>query len=365
MGVLKQNYSYAYNENGELIHVSSAIRGNYYLCPHCGEQMIPHMGTVRRWHFVHKNVENCSYESYLHNLAKIKIREAFLQEEPFMLDYNAKAICSYECPFIDSPKCKGEKHVEFDLRKYFDKCEIEASYNQFRADLLLSSFKRNFPPVLIEIMVTHKCTDDKINEGVRIIEIPIHSEEEIENIVNDRKLSAIRYENYRYTHSDKDQTTLYNFNKEETFDPADIFDEIEDCFYRENTIVFCLDQQGRFRTFDCRCYEVSKKLPPNIHYYITQIATPFKEIFQGFSLRGVNIRNCFLCKFSKQNNNNELICALYKKFGLPRKPSPFTASSCPYYKEDISSQSMQSHIAREVVDIQTHKCYYHICEEIL
>ncbi|MDE6489643.1 MAG: hypothetical protein K2L49_00615, partial [Muribaculaceae bacterium] len=181
--VFSQNYSYANNSSGELINVLTAQRREKYFCPICGEPMTPHMGQVRRWHFVHKNVGNCSYESYLHKLAKIKIREAFLSSDHFLLSYNAQAICSYECPFIDSPKCKGEKPVEFDLRKYYDTCEIEATYHQYRADLLLtSSTNPERDPVLIEIMVTHKCTEDKIRDGVRIIEIQIQSEEDIDNI---------------------------------------------------------------------------------------------------------------------------------------------------------------------------------------
>ena len=151
--ILSQNYSYANNSSGDLINVSSAQRNEKYFCPICGELMNPHMGKVRRWYFVHKNRGICSYESYLHKLAKIKIKEAFLSSEHFLLSYNAKAICSLECPFIGFPKCECGKRVEFDLRRYYDTCEIEATYHQYRADLLLtSSTNPKTPPVLIEII---------------------------------------------------------------------------------------------------------------------------------------------------------------------------------------------------------------------
>jgi len=351
--------------HGELINISTAQRSGQYFCPICGEPMTPHMGKVRRWHFVHKNVANCSYESYLHNIAKIRIREAFLSSKQFLLSYNAKALCSHPCPFIDSPKCEGEKHVEFDLRRFYDICEIEAPYHQYRADLLLSSSTNpNLPPVLIEIMVTHKCTEDKIRDGVRIIEIPIHSEECIDNIVNNCKLSAVRDGHFYYFHSDEEQITLYNFNKVESFDPVGSFDENEDCFSRRNTIVFWLNQQGQFHTFDCHCYEVSKLLPQNVHYYITEMATPFKDIFQGFSKRGVKIRNCFLCKFSKHGIYGDRLCVLYKKHNLSRKPSPYFASTCPHYREDFEHQSQ---LSQPVADesFPRPKFHYHICKEIL
>jgi len=361
-----QNYSYANNSHDKLINVSTAQRSEQYFCPICSEPMTPHMGKVRRWHFVHKNTAHCSYESYLHTLAKIRIREAFLSSEQFLLSYNAKALCSLSCPFIDSPKCEGEKHVEFDLRKFYDTCEIEAPYRQYRADLLLSSsINPNRPPILIEIMVTHKCTEDKISDGVRIIEIPIHSEEHIDNIVNSGKLSAVRDRHFIF-HSDKeqDQITLYNFNKVESFNPESKFDEYEDYFRRRNTIVFWLNQWGQFRSFDCHCYEVSKKLPPNVHYYITEIATPFKEILQEFSKRGVKIRNCFLCRFSKQDYYGDRLCVLYKKYNLPRKPSPYSAGTCPHYREDFEHQSP---LLQPVMDdtYSCHKFHCHICKGIL
>ena len=369
--ILSQNYSYANNSSGDLIHVSTAQRNEKYFCPICGELMNPHMGKVRRWHFAHKNVGNCSYESYLHKLAKIRISQAFLSSEHFLLSYNAKAICSYECPFINSPKCVGEKQVEFDLRRYYDTCEIEATYHQYRADLLLtSSTNPKTPPILLEIMVTHKCTEDKINEGVRIIEIPIQSEEQIDNIVSNCTLTGVRGEYCNYNYSNDRNITLYNFNKEESFDPIDRFDGYEDCVGRKSTIVFWLNRQGQFRTFDCHCYEVSKMLPLNVHYYITEIATPFKEIFQEFSKRGVKIRNCFLCKFSKQDFCGERLCVLYKKYNLPRKPSPYCAVSCAHYREDFeTSQNMdpiaQPLLAEQMDYLQGHKFYCHICKDIL
>ncbi len=365
--IQSKNYSYANNASGELINISTAQRQEKYFCPICGGAMIPHMGHIRRWHFVHKNTDICSYESYLHKLAKIKIRQAFLSSEFFFLSYDAKAICSCDCPFINSPKCEGAKSVKFNLRKYYDTCEIEASYNQYTADLLLtSSINPKTPPILIEIMVTHKCSDDKIRDGVRIIEIPIESEEQIDYIVKSCRLTAIRAD---HSYTFKDRITLYNFNKVETFDPTGSFDVFEDCFSRKNTIVLWLNQQGQFKTFNCHCYEAKKMLPPNVHYYITEIATPLKEIFQEFSKQGVIIRNCFLCKFSKHDWSGDRICVLYKKHKLPRKPSPCVAVSCPHYKEDIETplnnlQSEQS-LSTDYDNVIRHKYYYHINKDIL
>lgn len=366
---IKQDYSYAFDKTGNLVNVREASRNSSYYCPCCGEIMIPHMGKVRRWHFTHKSVAQCNYETYLHKIAKIKIQKAFLSSEHFILSYNAKAICSCECPFIGFPNCESGKPVEFDLKKYYDTCQIEASYNQYIADLLLSSsINPNLPPVLIEIMVTHKCTEEKINDGVRIVEIPIKCEEEIDEIANNCKLSALRNNESTQFSSNERKITLYNFNKVESFDPRDDYDDYEDYFDRKDTIVFYINQQGYFRSFDCHCYEVSSKLPNNVHYFISKIATPFKKIFQEFSKRGVKIRNCFLCRFSKQDFYGDRICILYKKHNLPRKPSPYSATSCNYYMEDFEykKNGETNEQLNKASDCNWfHKFYYYVCKEIL
>lgn len=142
-------------------------------------------------------------------------------------------------------------------------------------------------------------------------------------------------------------------------------------FTHKNTIAFWLNKKGRFSSFDCHCYEVAKKLPSNVHYYITNIATPFKQILHEFSKRGVKIRNCFLCKYSKQDIRGERLCVLYKKHNLPRKPSPYCAVSCPHYREDseILQNDMipieQAPSTEQTEYFQRHKFHCHICKNIL
>lgn len=151
--------------------------------------------------------------------------------------------------------------------------------------------------------------------------------------------------------------------------PKNVLFVFQNCTFRFADYIW-LNSQGQFRSFDCHCYEVGKKLPSNVHYYITEIATPFKEIFQEFSKRGVKIRNCFLCKFSKQDSWGERLCVLYQKHNLQRKPSPHCAASCPHYREDFEYPQNMVQIEQPLSTeqsecFQTHKFYYHICKDIL
>ena len=364
-----QNYSYANNSSHELINVSSAQRDENYFCPICGEPMTPHMGKIRRWHFVHKNIGECSYESYLHMLAKIKLREAFLSSNSLLLSYKAPAVCSSDCPFIGYAKCKNEKRVTFNLKDYYDTCELEVPFKQFRADLLLSSSnKPKLPPILIEIKVTHACSNEKINDGVRIIEIPISSEEDIDRIISNGALNAVRYSPYmKYQHQNlvDHEIIIYNFNKEKNIKAEDFLQDFIECGVK-NAHVFCLNKQGYFRTFECYCYEINQNIASNIHYFASDKLVPFKEIFQGFSQRGVKVRNCFVCKFSKRDNWDNRICVLYKKYNLERKPNPYNAIKCPYFCEDrvFDQINYESSIVPQESQ-QFDKSLYHICNEIL
>ena len=64
-------------------------KSSTYICIGCGHEMVACLGEVRKHYFRHKNNENCSNETYLHNLAKRKIKDIFEQNEQFYIYYNA------------------------------------------------------------------------------------------------------------------------------------------------------------------------------------------------------------------------------------------------------------------------------------
>lgn len=71
------------------------------------------------------------------------------------------------------------------MKQYYDTCTEEAEINGFIADLLLTNSKStNLVPVLIEVCVTHACDEEKRNSGLKIIEIKIKNEEDINALLN-------------------------------------------------------------------------------------------------------------------------------------------------------------------------------------
>lgn len=66
---------YALDSSGNIRHIKDANPSNdEFFCLFCHRQMIAKQGKIRQWHFAHKALSpNCSYESYLHSLAKLLI----------------------------------------------------------------------------------------------------------------------------------------------------------------------------------------------------------------------------------------------------------------------------------------------------
>lgn len=111
----KQNYSYAINEDNTLIHVNTAVRGGMYTCPYCGGEMTPHMGKIRKWHFTHKaNLQNCNYETYLHKIAKARIKAAFDNNPHFYIQYDVPVHCDkFDCDVADCKECRTIQYMSF------------------------------------------------------------------------------------------------------------------------------------------------------------------------------------------------------------------------------------------------------------
>ena len=69
---------YAYDSNGNLVHIDNAQKGHKYTCPNCGAELLLKISKIpegqkyhRRNHFAHKgNSDNHCSESFLHKLFK-------------------------------------------------------------------------------------------------------------------------------------------------------------------------------------------------------------------------------------------------------------------------------------------------------
>ena len=169
---------YALDSSGNIRHIKDANPSNdEFFCLFCHRQMIAKQGKIRQWHFAHKALSpNCSYESYLHSLAKLLILQKLRSEQPFGVEIKVPFTCRnketciwYEDSFDES--CNWTGYKNYDLKKFYNTFEVEAFYDNFRADILLSNSIKKYTPVFIEIYVSHPCEHQKIDSGNKIIEL--------------------------------------------------------------------------------------------------------------------------------------------------------------------------------------------------
>lgn len=197
---------FALDTNGNLVDIrhTAAMDEKIYFCPHCHQEMITKRGNVRQWHFAHK-ANKCSYDRYLHSIAEIMIMDWFNEKESVVLVMNTLEKCSMydDCKFHYNDDCRRSSTTQYDLKRYYSKCEREQGFGGFVADLLCENINNSNAPIFIEILVTHECSQEKKNSGIRIIEFVIQSEEDILNIVHS---SQIREGN---------NVRLYNFKRKD------------------------------------------------------------------------------------------------------------------------------------------------------
>ena len=180
-------YKYALNEQGDIVSIYDVTSENksthQYNCISCGSILTPRIGTKNAPHFAHRNnTPNCSSETYLHKLAKQKIKEKFEQSKTFIITYysNDKCINHNGCPIYVDNRCIARNKHEYNLKEYYNLCREEVGHDRYIADLLLThTEKPDRDAIFIEIHVHHKSTELKKNSGHRIIELTIKSESDI------------------------------------------------------------------------------------------------------------------------------------------------------------------------------------------
>lgn len=89
--------------------------------------------------------------------------------------------CKYatDCIWMGSgDECSRLDEKTVDLKKYLTVCRLEETVHvdddRFRADLLWSNPNNSKNDILIEIKVTHECTQKKKESHKRIIEFEVH-----------------------------------------------------------------------------------------------------------------------------------------------------------------------------------------------
>lgn len=342
-------YHYALDEQNRLVCIDEVTeeekRLHFYHCMSCGAGMIPRIGEVRSWHFAHRGDEDhCGTETYLHKLAKRLVKGKFERKGPFEVGYYREVNCTdlSNCPFAKPEECHTCKLETFDLKQFYDTCVEEQSVDGYFADLLLTSSENpDREPVLIEIQVSHKSTAQKIDSGLRIIEIRIKTEEDIKSL-----LSAPIVENpdahFGYV---RDVDTIgfakfHNFKKKASMPEPLEKRSIQRFYLFRSGKAFVTNMDG-FKS----CREVYKKdsdkaiFEASIDCFYLDSPSPYEFGYMAAIQNGIQVRTCQFCKYHRSGYEvglglNPIFCCLYKKYGTPENPEPQYARQCQYYRDN-------------------------------
>lgn len=214
---------YAVGSKGQLVNIDDVRTGNECgcFCPACKEPlMAKNQGLKKIHHFAHQSGTECefAYESMLHLLAKEKVRNAFLNNEEFLMGFEYKSYCpkSKQCVYVRYDECLTIQQKLFDLKKYYDSCEQEICYDKIRrrSDLkIYSSTHQEREPIYIEFCVTHASDEAKLHSGNKIIEILIEDEDDISNLTKNGFTEKMSFN--MYSEQDPSKINFYGFNWED------------------------------------------------------------------------------------------------------------------------------------------------------
>jgi hypothetical protein len=181
-------YRYAMHPDGSVADAYGLERknlkpGEKFVCIACERELIPHLGKIRRKHFVHKAKLSCSPETYLHRLAKMLLYTEYQQcldkGTPFILERTIEMVCYSHIGLLGQVCKLPLELIHEDLTHTYPVVRLESGSDGFVPDLLLES-SDGLQKLFFEIAVTHRASKEKIQAGRPIIEVVVASEEDLD-----------------------------------------------------------------------------------------------------------------------------------------------------------------------------------------
>lgn len=362
-------YQHCKDKEGNIISINDISEENRHdkklYCLSCGNEMIFCRSSLGTPFFRHKTNCSCDGETYLHLLAKQKIKEAFEDKSrPFYMLLRADSPCSeYKTCFFFNDNCIYEENLAsaIDLHRWYDTISEEVPIDCFVADLLLTNSVKNYDPLFIEIFVTHPCEASKVFSQYRIIEVPITSEKDVENICKNGFVQSTFVE-------DINSCRFYNIKLKN----PPVVNKKEHSVFVQGTkpwTRFVVFSNGGVRKYDIGCDDINNRLLLNTILELNIRIPSFKECsdrykggfpyssyevaFEYIRRCGLEIKNCLMCKYHNYNDRDERrICTLYKKYGTPKEPKQLQAANCSFYREkEISLDLKTLEISRIVQQV--------------
>lgn len=265
--------------NGQIMCIDDVTKdirkSSTFTCIGCGHEMSAALGDVREHYYRHKNSESCSHETYLHNLAKKRIKELFDSQDSFLIHYKAINSCDLY-GVCKLHRCQNSFGQKIDLKEFFDTCELEKVCGNFRPDVLLTHSEYPNRRLFIEIHVNNPCSPEKIGSGIKIIEIDVFNEDTII---------------YPF-HEQLQNVHFYNFKFNRKIVPSTVLERYSLLVHEDGTKEFKIDSIDCFKKDehieDAEFDMIIRKPNNNINLNMLGLAQTM--------IRGTNVYNCAFCR---------------------------------------------------------------------
>lgn len=319
-------YQYAFIDGDNIVSIDEITEDNRsqykFRCIGCGKELLPRAinSIYRRAHFYHKELVECSGETYLHKLAKKIIKDKFDNSKEFLVEYCVNETCSQsECNYRTIRCTQNHLCQTVDLKQFYDTCTEEVPIDDYIADLLLTnSIEPNVPPILIEIWVSHKCDEEKRESGLKIIEIKIKDEQDIKDLGDKSKLC------------ESEKIKFYSFKREKV---KKHLTKIQRFLYNPN-----LGSNGCLTEVDCSMASYKVRSNSLVELNIINSDNYGKcDIWEPLIWMSLHkgLRRCNMCKFYYATQyESSAKCRLSTKYGKPEYPSMDEADRCSSFSVD-------------------------------
>lgn len=241
-------------------------------------------------------------DRYLHNYAELRLKQRFDESKEtgkFFIKYYVNEGCpNYEgCKVKNAISCQEKQHFtlkQLNLRELYDTCSLEKGKDKYIADLLLENSRTHIQPTMLEVLVTHKCSDEKKESGNKIIEIKITNEEDADNEIIENSGELV--DDYMFLQPEnKPQIPpirFYGFKRSGDFDKYTCLQG------------FTLTKKGNSLYADCKTIACNEIEEHNLEDYAFSLSITSKELKDidiyelGMAKAhdlGLRVRDCTLC----------------------------------------------------------------------
>lgn len=320
-------YRYARGSDQSIVDVYRMARDERhkyapYICFGCGSELVPNLGTKKIKHFSHKTAGTCSRETYLHELAKDAFFRTYTkcldEKKAFIFESSFPATCNKFYAEIGET-CSINKIIDIDLTKHFKNIYLEKGYEGFIPDILLTS-EDELEVLFIEIAVSHKCEDQKIKLGKRIIEINICNEDDITPILEGHIFEPFA------------NITTYNFKKRE------IIGDICKGECERKVYLFIVYKSKKSILFELSPLKaINREIRGKVKYseilgfstdHEGQHTQIYKNKVRELHFKKTPIKNCYICRYHGADGVDNAIFCKFRKESVGSNE----AVDCEYYR---------------------------------